>query len=63
MHFTPSAEPTPLVSIGPTATIAWGRENYRGLRAMEPAVAAANLTTLSWQYLANRGGFLRYVHE
>lgn len=63
VHFTPSADPTPVVSIGPTATPAWGRENYRGLQALEPAMAAANLTVLARQYLANRGGFRRYVHE
>jgi L-2-hydroxyglutarate oxidase len=63
VHFTPSADPTPLVSIGPTATPAWGRENYRGLEAVEPAMAATNLAVLARQYLANRGGFRRYVHE
>ena len=63
VHFTPSADPTPVVSIGPTATPAWGRENYRGLQALEPAMAAANLALLARQYLANRGGFRRYVHE
>jgi L-2-hydroxyglutarate oxidase len=63
VHFTPSADPTPLVSIGPTATPAWGRENYRGLQALEPAMAAANLAVLARQYLANRGSFRRYVHE
>ncbi|MCP9861498.1 FAD-dependent oxidoreductase [Cyanobium sp. Cruz-8D1] len=63
VHFTPSADATPLVSIGPTATPAWGRENYHGLQALEPAMAAANLTVLARQYLANRGGFRRYVHE
>lgn len=63
VHFTPSADPTPLVSIGPTATPAWGRENYRGLDGIEPAMAAANLALLARQYLANRGGFRRYVHE
>jgi L-2-hydroxyglutarate oxidase LhgO len=63
LHFTPSADPTPLVSIGPTATPAWGRENYRGLQALEPDMAAANLAVLARQYLANRGGFRRYVHE
>lgn len=63
VHFTPSADPTPVVSIGPTATPAWGRENYRGLQALEPAMAAANLALLASQYLANRGGFRRYVHE
>jgi len=63
VHFTPSADPTPVVSIGPTATPAWCRENYRGLQALEPAMLAANLTVLARQYLANRGGFRRYVHE
>jgi len=63
VHFTPSAESTGVVSIGPTATPAWGRENYRGLQAAEPIMAAANLAVLARQYLANRGGFRRYVHE
>ncbi|MEI6030893.1 MAG: FAD-dependent oxidoreductase [Synechococcaceae cyanobacterium ELA739] len=63
VHFTPSADATPVVSIGPTATPAWGRENYRGLQAVEPAMAVANLAMLARQYLANRGGFRRYVHE
>jgi L-2-hydroxyglutarate oxidase len=63
VHFTPSADVTPVVSIGPTATPAWGRENYRGLQAVEPAMGAVNLAVLARQYLANRGGFRRYVHE
>ena len=63
VHFTPSADATPLVSIGPTATPAWGRENYRGLEGIEPGMAAANLALLARQYLANRGGFRSYVHE
>lgn len=63
VHFTPSAESTAVVSIGPTATPAWGRENYRGLQGVEPTMAAANLAVLARQYLANRGGFRRYVHE
>ena len=63
VHFTPSADSTPVVSIGPTATPAWGRENYQGFNAIEPLMAAANLGVLGRQYLANRGGFRRYVHE
>ena len=63
VHFTPSADSDPLVSIGPTATPAWGRENYRGIDAIEPAMAASNLAVLARQYFANRGGFRRYVHE
>ena len=63
VHFTPSADSRAVVSIGPTATPAWGRENYRGLQAIEPSMAASNLAVLARQYLANRGGFRRYVHE
>ncbi|QNJ27842.1 FAD-dependent oxidoreductase [Synechococcus sp. A15-24] len=63
VHFTPSADETPVVSIGPTATLAFGRENYRGLKAIEPGMAAANIAVLARQYLTNRGGFRRYVHE
>ncbi len=63
VHFTPSAEPNPLISIGPTATPAWGRENYSGLKALEPAMALANLSLLTRQYLSNRGSLRRYVHE
>jgi len=63
VHFTPSADARRLVSIGPTATPAWGRENYRGLEAVEPAMAATNLAVLVRQYMANQGGFRRYVHE
>ena len=63
VHFTPSADPVPIVSIGPTATPAWGRENYRGLEAVEPAMATSNLALLARQYINNSGGFRRYVHE
>ena len=63
VHFTPSADATPVVSIGPTATPAFGRENYRGLQAIEPAMATRNVVLLARQYLADRGGFRRYVHE
>jgi L-2-hydroxyglutarate oxidase len=63
VHFTPSADAEAVVSVGPTATPAWGRENYQGLKGLEPSMAASNLTVLARQYLANRGGFRRYVHE
>ena len=63
VHFTPSADATPVVSIGPTATLAFGRENYRGFKGIEPSMAAANIGVLARQYLTNRGGFRRYVHE
>lgn len=63
VHFTPSADNTPIVNIGPTATVAFGRENYRGFEAIEPGMASANIAVLARQYLMNRGGFRRYVHE
>jgi len=63
VHFTPSADASPIVSIGPTATPAWGRENYRGMAAIEPAMAASNLALLARQYLRNNKGFRRYVHK
>ena len=63
VHFTPSADPSPIVTIGPTATPAFGRENYRGLEAIEPEMAIKNIGLLLRQYLRNRGGFRRYVHD
>ena len=63
VHFTPSAGTIPTISIGPTATPAWGRENYRGMKAFESAMTIRNLTILSQQYFSNKGGFRRYVHE
>ena len=63
VHFTPNTDSIPQVSIGPTATLAWGRENYRGLDSVEPVMAISNLALLARQYLANKGGFRRYVHE
>ena len=57
VHFTPSADAIPVVSIGPTATPAFGREHYRGLEGIEPGMAATNLKIITSQYLANRGGF------
>ena len=53
----------PTVSIGPTATPALGRENYRGFQALEPRMVASNVGVLARQYLANRGGFRKYVHQ
>ncbi|WP_320675968.1 NAD(P)/FAD-dependent oxidoreductase [Prochlorococcus sp. MIT 1300] len=63
VHFTPSADLKPKISIGPTATPALGRENYYGLEGIEPWSAIQNLALLSNQYINNRGGFRKYVHE
>ena len=63
VHFTPSADEIPNIYIGPTATFAWGRENYWGLDAIEASSAIKNLGTLLRLYLLNQEGFQRYVHE
>jgi len=63
VHFTPSAEEQPTVSIGPTATPAWGREHYKGLKGVEAGMAMRNAGILAKQYLLNRNNFRRYVHE
>ena len=62
VHFTPNHDQT-LISIGPTASFAFGRENYRGAEAVEPLKSIENLKLLSSQYLFNRGGFRKYLHE
>ena len=63
VHFTPSADANPVISIGPTATLAMGRENYRGMEGIEPMMAASNLKIVAQQYIDDQGGFRRYVHE
>ena len=62
VHFTPNHDQT-LISIGPTASFAFGRENYRGIKSIEPLISIENLKILSSQYIFNRGGFRKYVHE
>ena len=63
VHFTPSADAKPEISIGPTATPAWGRENYNFLDGIEPLMAIKNLSILGNQYIKNKGGFQKYVNE
>ena len=63
VHFTPSADKIPTISIGPTATLAFGKENYYGLDKIEPINSVANISTLLKQYLFDKGGFKKYFHE
>ncbi len=63
IHFTPSADINPIVSIGPTATPALGRENYKAIESIEPLMALNNFSLLAMQYLMNKGGFRNYVHN
>ncbi len=63
IHFTPSADIIPKITIGPTAVPALGRENYIGIDGIEPLNFVRNLSLIGSQYLYNKGGFRRYVHE
>lgn len=63
IHFTPSAEASPRIYIGPTANIALGRENYKLTEGIEPLHLAQNIATLGTQYISNNGKFRKYFHE
>jgi len=63
VHFTPSADRESVVSIGPTAIPALGRENYNGMKSIELFNSIQNFGILSQQYIFDRGGFRKYVHE
>ena len=63
VHFTPSADNEPLISIGPTATLAFGRENYDLIKGIEPMMALSNLSILTQQYIKDLGNFRHYVHD
>ena len=63
VHFTPSADAGHTVSIGPTAVLATGRENYFGFENSEPLKFISNIGTVASEYIANRNGFRGYVHE
>ena len=63
VHFTPNAMPSPVVSIGPTAIPALGRENYKQNEGIEPIMSLQNASLLLRQYFLNKGGFRKYVHS
>lgn len=63
VHFTPSAHSESEVYIGPTATLALGRENYKNILGIEPIQTIENITTLAIQYVANKGGIRKYMSE
>lgn len=63
VHFTPNTDPSPKVSIGPTASLAFGRENYKNLDNLELIMSFRNISMVSKLYLINKGGFRRYFHE
>ena len=62
VHFTPSADQFPKINIGPTATLALGKKIIFS-KNLEPISSARNLLTLANQYLNDKDGFRKYVHE
>ena len=62
VHFTPSAN-NDQVYVGPTATPALGRENYKSLEKIELSTMFYTLFTLSRQYATNTGNMRKYVKE
>lgn len=63
VHFTPSADELPTISIGPTATFSFGRENYLGIKGLEPMMSLNNARLLFRQYINNKDGFRGYFHN
>ena len=62
VHFTPNAYNNK-VNIGPTATLAFGRENYVGLEGLEFTNYIKHTAILAQQYLQNKNNIRKYVHE
>ena len=63
VHFTPNAHSNHAVSIGPTATPAWGRENYSGLKGVKLTTTLQTAQILTKQYILNHGNIRKYMHE
>ena len=63
VHLTPSADDIPTINIGPTATFAFGRENYKGIGGLDIKMALRNLSLLGEQYIFNKNNFQSYVHN
>ena len=63
IHFTPTADLIPKINIGPTATLALGRENYANFKNIEPISSAFNVMLLAKQYFYNKANFRKYVHD
>jgi len=62
VHFTPASDSS-YISIGPTATLAVGRESYDGFENLELFQLTNSLKILLRQYTFNEGNIRKYVHE
>ena len=63
IHLTPSSDVDPTISIGPTATLALGRENYEAMENLDPIMTGRNILTLANQYISDKGNIRRYMKE
>ena len=61
VHITPNTKGE--IFLGPTAIPAFGKENYSGLKGLEPFATAKFLQDLSKQWILNKNGFRRYARE
>lgn len=63
VHFTPTLGGDNLVTIGPTANLAFGVENYEGINSIEYLKTLRNISILTGQFLMNKNGFRKYVYD
>ena len=63
VHFTPSLGGNNLVTIGPTANLAFGSENYKGFDSLELFKTFRNISILAKQFLINKNGFRKYAFD
>ena len=62
VHFTPSFDKSK-VYIGPTATLAFGKENYNRLTNFEMLQSARNIGILAKDYLTNKNKIRSYINN
>ena len=62
VHFTPNADNT-RTTIGPTANLALGRENYEGTENIELKSTVENLMSLGGEAIRNTGNIRKYIKE
>ena len=63
VHLTPSVLSDNYVSIGPTATLALGRENYTGVKGINIKESLHNIGLLAERYLKNEGNMREYANQ
>ncbi len=62
VHFTPSSDQSK-VYIGPSASPAFGRENYNNFNGIDLSVSLSMISFLTRQYISNKKGFRKYLYE